>query len=269
MTGSRRMLILFAGLLVCAPCCWSQIGEHKSIIDPRKDWAEVLRFQDEADSAKKAEESNPGSEEFRLERVKRFTLAAQKVREYALLHSQPGDLSRLRLTYRMAVDLELSEQFEEELKALSDCQNHDLYHSPKSLYDSKRIDELVPTRVNVASTRVRPGAPLTIAPGFETQPTQLTVITETKGLIQLGPCKRSSLLFPSKRYSEFDRQGTMDAETYEWNGTLFDPLDPSFLAYPRRPLQKEYISVDGTLSPRGAGADCRPDAFPVFDFRLF
>jgi hypothetical protein len=142
-----------------APQLWAQSGS--SVNEEDSAWREVLRFQDDATSLLQKEGQDP--KDFHMQRVQAFAMAESKVGEYTSKYATATDLKRLRLTYRMAVDLELAEKFPEALKALIECQIYLVYHDSKAIYDGRRIDVLVPERIKIMTALL--STPIVNAPG--------------------------------------------------------------------------------------------------------
>ena len=126
------------------------LGQSKSAVSDRDSDRQQL-VQDKAVALLKLEQQSPTGSDIHEDRVRAFAEAAVGVSNYAPKYTNPPDLNRLLLIYRMAVNLELAEEIKEAKTEFEACENHPLYHSADAIYNGKRIDILVPERLEAVT----------------------------------------------------------------------------------------------------------------------
>jgi hypothetical protein len=131
------MLILFG--CAASPASWSIAGQTPA--DQDSEWTHVLQLEDRASDLKKRESADPT---LHVQRVQAFAAAAQALLSYASKHA--ADPKHLSLTYRLAVDLELSEQWQPALASYEACAADTAYYHTVEI-DGQKLDSLVPDRI--------------------------------------------------------------------------------------------------------------------------
>src|SRR5262249_21653285 len=118
---------------------------------PNQDWAEVLKLVDAASAALQQERAHPFDQSFHQRRVEAFAREAVALVNYVQKHPSETTVTLLRLQYRNAVALELSEQWESAQQVYEACERSIAYHEPSAQFDDERgkqrIDALVPKRL--------------------------------------------------------------------------------------------------------------------------
>jgi hypothetical protein len=155
-------------------------GQSATSTDQTSDRQHLQQLQDRAAALQTAEKENPG-DDIHKQRIRAFAEVALAIRTYASKYTNPSDLKRLLLIYRGAVNLELAEEMIVAKSELESCEAHPLYHSIDATYDNRRIDVLVPERLQAVKAILdQPSnSPIFLTP----TPNGPYVYTDVRGII--------------------------------------------------------------------------------------
>jgi len=112
-------------------------ASDRQVVEHLEAAAELLRQQEAVNPEKKPQ------------RIAAYSAAADAIAAYSEKYTLPNDLNRLKLRYRLGLNLELANRNREAIEQYDACVEHPLYHSADAVYNSTRIDVSVPERLLV------------------------------------------------------------------------------------------------------------------------